>query len=64
MLPYAKQGNTLMTARFFCSDCHPDPFSVMSSALYPHYQVTEQGGGTYRLMRLTREQAIARVKRG
>jgi len=62
MLPGAKQGNSLMTARFFCKNCHPEPFQVMSYALYPHYDVMELGGGTYRLMRLTREQATTRVK--
>ena len=63
ILPGAMSGNTIMSVRFFCKNCHPEPFQIMSVALWPNYEVSPYDGGLrYTLRRLSREQAIARVK--
>lgn len=62
ILQNATQGNTVYMGRFFCKQHHDGTPSTMSYALYPHYQWNETGGGRYRVMRLTRDQAIGRVK--
>jgi hypothetical protein len=62
ILQNARQGNTVYLGRFFCKEHHDGTPQAMSYAIFPHYEVTETGGGKYRLMRLTRDQAIGRVK--
>jgi hypothetical protein len=62
MLPGSLSGSTVQKVTFYCADCHPDPFSIMSIALYPQYESTEVAGGDYILRKLPREQQIARVK--
>ena len=62
MLPGAMSGGTLMQVEFFCHDDGPGMFQVMSYALYPNYEVRPLKNDQYILRRLSREQAIARVK--
>lgn len=61
MLPGARSGSPVMQVTFFCHDCHDGPFTVMSCALDPHYDVTPLSSGDYLLRRYDREAAIARV---
>jgi hypothetical protein len=49
--------------RFWCHNCGHGTFAVMSYALRPHYEVIPMAEDRWRVTRLTREQAISRMRR-
>lgn len=59
----AAAGSPIMTVEFFCHDCTPGPFGVMSSRLFPAYRIIHAyNASRLKIIRLSRAAQAERLQ--